>query len=149
MTIVTDSNVKLQNVLNRLENGEKLISGELRRGDNFCIMGMLADESGLGEWFSIYEHQSPTYTASLDSIFAYYHIADTGYFTLPSLPETLRNKIMHNLPHLDYERYWDHKSPWFINLSSINDQMIMRCIDIKVVNSIMSDLLRFVSPLVD
>lgn len=41
---------KVQNILCRLEHGEKLIQGQLKQGDNFCILGLFADESGLGYW---------------------------------------------------------------------------------------------------
>lgn len=41
---------KIQRVIYRLEHGEELISGRLYDGDNFCVLGLFADESGLGHW---------------------------------------------------------------------------------------------------
>ena len=41
---------RIQRVLYRLENGEQLTNRQLYNGDNFCALGLFADESGLGYW---------------------------------------------------------------------------------------------------
>ena len=41
---------KIQRIIYRLEHGEKLVSGKLYDGKNFCVLGLFADESGVGHW---------------------------------------------------------------------------------------------------
>ena len=41
---------KILRVLYRLEHGEQLCHGILYNGNNFCVLGLFADESGLGSW---------------------------------------------------------------------------------------------------
>ena len=41
---------RIQRVLYRLDHGEQLGQKDLYDGQNFCVMGLFADESGLGEW---------------------------------------------------------------------------------------------------
>ena len=42
--------VRIQRVLYRLDSGEQLASGYLKHRDNFCVLGLFADESGMGDW---------------------------------------------------------------------------------------------------
>lgn len=41
---------RINRVLYRLEHTENLGYGKLKYGDKFCILGLFADESGLGSW---------------------------------------------------------------------------------------------------
>ena len=41
---------RIQRILYRLDSGEWLIGGKLKSRDQFCVIGLFADESGLGEW---------------------------------------------------------------------------------------------------
>ena len=45
---------KIQRIIYRLEHGEQLCGTVLRNGDNFCVLGLFADESGLGRWIDAY-----------------------------------------------------------------------------------------------
>lgn len=47
---LVDSDLSFERVLVRLNARPELTRGTLRRGDTFCVMGIMADESGLGEW---------------------------------------------------------------------------------------------------
>ena len=76
---------KIQRVLSRLENGEELTKYSLRNGDNFCIMGMFADESGIGHWVN------ETYVVHGGvSVAGYFNIkTGSGNFEIDELPEGL------------------------------------------------------------
>ena len=38
---------KIQRVLYRLDHGEQLSRGQLKQDDNFCVLGLFADEYGI------------------------------------------------------------------------------------------------------
>lgn len=44
---------KIQRIIYRLEQGEELTHSSLFDGKNFCVLGLFADESGLGEWTTV------------------------------------------------------------------------------------------------
>ena len=50
MPLTREAQNKISRVLERLDQGEELISGYMHLCDQFCILGLFADESGLGEW---------------------------------------------------------------------------------------------------
>ena len=52
---------KIDRILARLDQGEELISKKLRIGDNFCILGLFADESGLGHWHTEIQKGEPVH----------------------------------------------------------------------------------------
>ena len=100
-------NDKIQRIIYRLEHGEQLISGCLRKEDNFCILGLFADESGLGDWGAISNDwgESSYYVGDsgnggkasvslCDSLVEYYNLrSPCAAFNIDLLPEDLRIKL--------------------------------------------------------
>ena len=41
---------KINRILYRLDQGEELACGNLKEKNHFCVLGLFADESGLGRW---------------------------------------------------------------------------------------------------
>ena len=77
---------KIQRILYRLDHGEELSNGTLKDEFGFCVLGLFADESGLGYWhentsddYSVYviDGESPTgpFIVS-DSIVDHYNLTD-------------------------------------------------------------------------
>ena len=77
---------KFLRVLYRLEHGEKLIQGVLTDGFNFCVVGLLQEESQLGEWQDIF------YSKDVEDVFKYYGIRT--FIQLKELPGNLCNEII-------------------------------------------------------
>ena len=106
---------KIQRILYRLEHGEVLISRNLRVKDNFCVLGLFADESGLGEWYPFAElfdtdaDEMGTYFYEINSerdnldrsadllnktLIKHYSLHDCcGSFNFYGLPKDLQNKL--------------------------------------------------------
>lgn len=94
---------KIQRILYRLDHGETLIKNALYNGENYCILGLFAEESGLGEWnrnegesFRYHipgckEHSTHALTLSIKD---YYGFASCyGDFYVGDLPEYVRNRL--------------------------------------------------------
>ena len=97
---------KIQRILYRLDHGEKLVCGALRDGDNFCVLGMFADESGLGEWsretdrayrdrYLVGEGPDNISTVWLSDVLADYYNLRTGgaTFEIGKLPGDIQQKL--------------------------------------------------------
>ena len=99
---------KIQRVLYRLEHGEQLCRGYLHIKDKFCILGLFADESGLGEWevddqyphfisYSVIKDDRTKITGPFelwDLISEYYNFNGiNASFNINHLPEDLRIKL--------------------------------------------------------
>lgn len=97
---------KIQRIIYRLENGEKLIRGNLRSSSgDFCVMGLFADESGLGKWgpygqsYHIYDKFSYKYlNAELTNYYGL--VSGVGSFKIEDLPEDLQTR-MHDMTRGD------------------------------------------------
>ena len=117
---------KIQRVLYRLDHGEKLIAHQFRNGDNFCVLGLFADESGLGEWYLdvMNRYRYLNCTAALDyEIAAYYSIRTlSAGFAYCDLPDSVLNMIPTPL---------QNKSRVSKGLNYLNDKLILN----KVSNS--------------
>ena len=104
---------KIDNIIRRLESGERLIKGSLRRGDNFCVLGLFADESGLGQWadntYIIYNPVLCMRNALGGDLTKFYKLAtDFGVFHRKDLPPEIQLKISES-PTLrnDSATIWD------------------------------------------
>lgn len=121
---------KIQRVLYRLDQGEPLMHGCLRFNDNFCVLGIFADESGIGHWGDNYRG-SMAYLDSDDAqidygqIFDYYGLKDQ--FQVNDLPESVISKIIYKFGKDDT-----------ITLPYVNDQLYTN-LDL---NSILADMIR-------
>ena len=96
--IKADPDICFARVLDRLNGKPDLISGTLRQGDNFCVIGILADESGLGEWnynnrLDYYEYCDPAtdHVIDYEDIVGYYGI--NMHVDLLELPEQIQEKL--------------------------------------------------------
>lgn len=94
-----DPAISFARVLERLRTNPELIRGTLRRGDSFCVIGMLADESGIGEWvysdsMGAYEYCYPGSGRALDyeDIMGWYGL--DMRVDMFALPESLQEKLV-------------------------------------------------------
>ena len=131
MTLEQNQNIRKQTVvdsinrvLDRLDNGEKLIRGDLTNGNGqFCVLGLFAHEAGL---FELYNISQKIYDATYD----FYGIR--------------RRMNIEELPTQLYDAL--HDSPlWILDdddvaLYSINDMLLAECYDDA--NSILAELIR-------
>ena len=90
---------KVQRIIYRLEHGEELVKGTLRnRHGNFCVLGLFAEESGLGEW------EMPGQCYNVDGeinfkflnnkLVQYYNfISGIGTFKVDYLPDQVKSEL--------------------------------------------------------
>ena len=128
---------KIQRVLYRLDHGEELTKGCLRRRDNFCVMGLFTDESGLGEWEpeaedefesvrpAVYVDQNKM-QITYKEIFEYYGMKEQ--FKVEDLPASVLNRIRYKFPNT-------HD---FLTLAYLNDNIFENA----DLNSILADVIR-------
>ena len=142
---------KIQRVLYRLDSGEHLFQGRLRHGNSFCVMGLFADECGIGRW-----EASPPYNETeriinnweyyVDSaeirnttllskeITQYYDLrTGSGAFRISDLPEDLRTRLSDLLWIKDIDR---------CSLSRINDDLLTLGYSTAVVNDVLASVIR-------
>ena len=123
---------KIQRVLYRLDHGEQLISGLLKYEDNFCVLGLFADESGLGKWVPKYNLHIETYSSNdglirssaILCVFVadYYNLRTcTGRFNVNSLPEHLQVKLEEHEIEADRDGLLD--------LDYVNDVLVADNVD--------------------
>ena len=136
---------RIQRVLYRLDHGEYLTTGYLRRNDNFCVLGLFADESGLGTWapYSELGHSvnymqvfddrvHPSAISSLHrKIMDLYDMkSEMGAFRINTLPEELQDELMQHIS--GYGR------TDLISLARINDKLC----DWKGINQLLARIIR-------
>ena len=132
---------KIQRILYRLEHGEKLISKRLKIGDNFCVLGLFADESGLVEWSTpyqrhreMYKHNYLYYEVDLSpDLVEYYNLIDAaGTFYINKVPDECKLKIYNVLGAYDY-----------MSLLHLNDKLITTGIySTHYINSVLAAVIR-------
>ena len=133
---------KIQRVIYLLEQGERLINDRLYDGSNFCVLGLFADESGLGDWDHSFNYviskESHNGTILPNDVMKYYNFRDERVsFNLSKLPSDLQNKIN----CLNYD--------WNFNLMSSNvnialfgvNDLGMAC-EYPYVNQLLADIIR-------
>lgn len=150
---------KIQRVLYRLDQGEKLIARNLKEHDNYCILGLFVDESGLGEWQSQAElldmpyEELQSYQYNIDNdidvsglfndtLTKYYNFKDyAGSFNFYDLPESVQNKIEAVARIIirdgNYMMILDD-----LNLYTVNDILVESNYDPKSINEILADIIR-------
>ena len=140
---------KILRVLFRLDQDEKLISRSLREGDNFCVLGLFADESGQGEWksqaeiFNIPPAEIETYQYNMEfdmdvsgllnnTLTEYYNFKDCfGSFDFNDLPKELQNQVRSVVFDIDD-----------INLYTVNDALVESAHEVSEINQILGDIIR-------
>ena len=127
---------KIQRILYRLDHGEELTGGRLYDGSNFCVLGLFADESGLGQW----DVFSNSYVVGSDScrstlnyaVVEYYHLRNTdGAFFVDSLPEHIKDELRDKLGYT--------VCLGLMQISGINDDLVDKGINS---NKILADIIR-------
>ena len=136
----------IQRILYRLDHEETLGGGRLRRLDQFCILGLFADESGIGEWekckhgdvFYDYIIGDSKLTADLNEVLVkFYNLKDqTGLFKIADL-DSQEIKVF-----LNTELYNGDYKPAISSLMHINDNMIDRGYTVKEINGILAAIIR-------
>lgn len=123
---------KIQRVLYRLDHGEELIRGCLSKKDKFCVLGLFADESGIGTWEDrVYVEESAAYIddnneqLDYDQILTYYGIKPV--FTLENLPDHVISKIRYKFSENEV-----------LSLPFLNDNLYGNA----DLNSILADVIR-------
>ena len=97
---------KVLRIIYRLENGEQLITSYLHdpKEDKFCVLGLFADESGLGKWVGAsYVAGDGTHQllALSNEVYQYYGLSNNaGNFDINDLPNDVRNRV--NCLHYDW-----------------------------------------------
>ena len=126
---------KIQRIIYRLESGERLTTGSLKCGDHFCILGLFADESGLGEWEDhIYtENGSKLVTELSNNVSSYYNLHNRlGLFNIYDLPKDLRDIVDVFQPYRDDT----------FSLMAINDSVQIHENHNIDVNKLLADIIR-------
>ena len=128
---------KIQRVLYRLDHGEKLIKISLKSNGSFCVLGLFADESGLGRWESSrYVIDDSVAYSSTDDIVNYYGFNDAGAsFDVHKLPNDLQNKVRCLL-----HDFYDFIIRFPVALSTINDLAVS--LKYPHVNQLLADIIR-------
>ena len=131
---------KIQRVLYRLEHGEKLIWGQMHYDGGFCVLGLFADESGLGSWEPISHGYNVggqvSFTRLSDNLLDYYGFNSSGVsLVLSDLPNDLHNKVRCLFFTNGY--YREHGT---FDLSFINDCGRIRAY--PHINQLLADIIR-------
>lgn len=149
---------RIQRVLYRLEHGEKLGSLDLYDGQNFCVLGIFADESGLGDWqydshslvaigrdrFSFHLHDIDLIgNGSLlhSAVTKLYGLkTDTGLFELADLPDDLRKQVvcLYNKTRVNNNVF--SKDPKVWSIASLNDACLVH--DPESTNQLLAKIIR-------
>ena len=111
---------RLDAVLQRLDSGEQLVPKRLKYGNNLCIMGLFADESGIVQWHGDqYRRKRHTYVNLLDmDVVTLFNLRDPiGSFDLESAPDELKDLIRE---HLGAEAAQLNR----LSLTVVNDSML-------------------------
>ena len=128
---------RLDAVLLRLDSGEELTKGILKRDDKFCVMGLFADESGIVKWEGDkYKRHRHAYTNILDmDVVQLFRLRDPiGSFDLEHAPDEIKQLI---LDHFGSEVADLNK----VSLTTVNDGML--ALDKKAeVNSVLATIIR-------
>lgn len=137
---------RIQRILYRLDSGEELSYGALSIGNSFCVLGLFADESGLGEWGYSENLESNEYRITgtnitsavwlCDMLADYYDLrTGGGTFDINCLTEDLRNRLLTKGVEPNYKD--------FVSLDSINDQMLSKDAPYDYeVNILLADVIR-------
>ena len=130
---------KIQNILKRLDLGEELIGGRLRKGDQFCIMGLFAEESGLVNWElshygyyrAVTELSNIKMVADLPAeLVSYYNLINAeGRFDIDDIPAEIKEMVMQHTPDA-------------LSLTTINDYGIRDKLDKNIINSVLAAVIR-------
>ena len=155
---------QIQKVIDRLEQGEELISFELKQGDNFCILGLFADESGIGRWVDVGEFldfpesmlpvdskRSYEYIVNGDDI-EYFHLSQSlvnhynlkdgsGSFDITALPESLLKILMPIVAADHNHSEYNFDSEGF-TISGINDLLVQSNADTKTINYLLAEIIK-------
>ena len=109
---------RIQRVLYRLDHGEQLTHNALKSDDNFCVLGLFADESGIGGWEGdAYVVGNESNAKTLGIILTNYYGFHTcgGSFNVCDLSENLRQTLVDE--HILRNNYDDV----CMNITLIND----------------------------
>lgn len=126
---------KIQRILYRLEHGENLTHGRMKSYGNYCVLGLFADESGMGHWdpgTDAYKIEGTLYCGNLsESISTYYGLtSETGVFKVLDIPEPILKQLKQKMSgHLGL----------LSSLSIINDELIIKGYQ---PNQILADIIR-------
>ena len=141
---------RINRVLYRLDQGELLTGGRLRRDDNFCVLGLFADESGLVEWdtdIQFFPDLRPRYHYAVDGVY-YSHTLDRhvvelynlanyqGRFDYTKAPENIKELIREHMPDID------DKFGHYVTISEINDHLLSRSVNPIVMNQVLAAIIR-------
>ena len=109
---------KIQKILYRLDQGEVLNQNHLKNYEtgNFCVLGLFADESGLGHWGEdasyIVDNERSHKILSMDLVNYYGLNSEAGIFAVIDLPHELQSELFGSIT----------KDPGvYCSLSRIND----------------------------
>ena len=128
---------KIESVLFRLDQGERLTQGVLRCNDNFCVLGLFADESDMGGWdgnYYVVGFETNMQTLGL-ALTEYYNMNSSGgAFMVRDLPEDLKHILIDEGIIND-----DYYEKFSLNITAINDNELLTN---ETRNSIMAAIIR-------
>ena len=137
---------RVEKILTRLDSGELLIGGRLRENSNFCILGLFADESGLGRWqpsnhnglmYDYIMYDKKLVAELNEPIVQLFNLHDnTGRFRLsavspPKVKSFLINEVFERYPNAEYS-----------SLMNVNDRMTDYGYRSKDINDTLAAIIR-------
>ena len=149
---------KIDRILARLDQGEQLIGSQLRSGDQFCIMGLFADESDMGEWVTEIRQgdKIPCYKVKPIkhgcSRYGYY-ITSYNYFSSSDATRLSRDLVAHYGLRNGVGTFDLNKVPPLVkfvlhtikctdSLLQVNDRMIELEYSTEVINTVLAEIIR-------
>ena len=128
---------RIKRILYRLDHGEQLISGALKHEDNFCVLGLFADESGLGFWNEhdcyVIGYEISQSTVLLSILKDYYDlISANAIFKVSDLSKTVYDVL------ISYDPTVNQRTE--ICLSEINDLLVEN--EDPTTNFLLADIIR-------
>ena len=148
---------KIQRILDRLDQGEELISGKLKLDGKFCVLGLFAEESGLGKWSKVVKDgvvvSYYTVRPMVNGCGQYGYVFSYNYYGSGSATR-LDRRLMNHYGLRSPDGSFDIELiPPVVkalvqtvkcadSLSGVNDRLIELEYDGEVVNKVLADIIR-------
>lgn len=131
---------KILRVIYRLEHGETLAQNAMYDGQNFCVLGLFADESDIGFWHvtdSIKGYKVPhdfiAFTELPKKVKRYYgFVGKCGDFMVKDLPDTTKARVLAAFDDITVN---DEMSIMEINDDPILDPDVIREMLVEIIRS--------------
>ena len=145
-----DLPIKIQRILYRLEQNEVMIVDYLHQDAGYCVLGLFADESGLGEW-KRHENAPGNFYYTVDgeepavnspcflptTVAEHYGLNSvSGLFNIKDLSESLYNRIEQLLGQSIFV------GTTTLSLLILNDRMTKKNVPTATINEVLAQVIR-------